>query len=95
MFETVILGSIVIFEALGPLSLKHVVIRAGEVKAVTLIHRRRTPGNQSQSVVRRAWEALLRTLNLNPSRTNAGAGDLKVRHIMRANVRDAAGIGLL
>ena len=87
MFETVVLGSIVIFEAVGPLALKHAAIRAGEVKAVTLIHRRRTPGNQSQSVVRQAWEALLRTLNITPRAGTAGTDNLEVRHIMRANVK--------
>ena len=86
-FETAILGSIVIFEVLGPVSLKRVVISAGEVKAVTLIHRRRTPGNETESVVRRAWESLLRTLNITRSAGLAAVRGLRVRHIMRANVK--------
>ena len=86
-FKTIILGSVVVFELIGPILLKQTTMSAGEVKAVTLLRRRRTPGNQSGSVVGRTWAAMLQTLRLgNPRRTQPVAV-LQVRHIMRSNIK--------
>lgn len=85
-FKAIVLGSVVVFELIGPVALKRVAIISGEVKAVTLLRRRRTPGNDSDSVVRLTWEALLRTLRFGRPREVRASGPLQVRHIMRSNV---------
>ena len=86
-FATIVLGSVVIFEVCGPLLIKWVVVRAGEVKAVTLLRRPGSSAAGGASIRSLTWEALLRTLGL--SRTARGPRDkpLQVRHIMRTNVK--------
>ena len=86
-FKTVILGSVVVFELIGPVALKLTAVRAGEVKAVTLLRRRRTPGNQSGSVLRRTWDALLLTLRFGRPRRSRPVADLQTRHIMRSGIK--------
>ncbi len=86
-FQTVILGSIVVFELVGPIALKQVAMRSGEVKAVTLLRRRRTPGHESESILHQAWEALSRTVKPGRAPRPVAGNDLQVRHIMRSNVK--------
>ena len=85
--HAVILGSVVIFELLGPIALKQVVVSAGEVKALTLLRRRRTPGHETTSVFQQAWEALLQTLHASGRQPPPPSQPLQARHIMRANVK--------
>ena len=86
-FYTVILGSVVLFEMFGPIVLRHVALATGEVKAVTLLRRRRTPGHADESVVRQAWEALVYTFIGGGRQRAAARTQLQVRHIMRSNVK--------
>lgn len=86
-FHTVILGSVVLFEIFGPIVLRHVALATGEVKAVTLLRRRRTPGHADESVLRQAWEALVYTFIGGGRARKTGATTLQVRHIMRSNVK--------
>ena len=85
--KTIVLGSVVVFELIGPIALKRTAMSAGEVKAVTLLRRRRTPGNQSGSVFGRTWEALLQMLWLGSPKRTRPIEVLQVRHIMRSNIK--------
>lgn len=86
-FATVVLGSVVIFEICGPLLAKWVVVRSGEVKAVTLLRRTGSTLVGSASVVALTWEAILRTVGLGTARRSIAAETLLVRHVMRRSVK--------
>jgi Kef-type K+ transport system membrane component KefB/predicted transcriptional regulator len=86
-FQTIILGSVVVFELIGPISLKQIAVQCGEVKAVTLLRRRRTPGHESESVWHQAWEALVRTFSSGGRRIPQADVPMQARHIMRSNVK--------
>ena len=86
-FKTIILGAVAVFELIGPVALKLTAIRAGEVKAVTLIHRRRTPGSQGGSALSRTWDAFLRMLRFGRPRRTRPVDQLQTRHIMRSGIR--------
>lgn len=85
-FATVVLGSVVIFELIGPLLIKWAVLRTGEVKAISLL-RRRTAAAEGASITRLTFNALLRTFGL--ARSTSGSSDepLQVKHIIRTNIR--------
>lgn len=82
--KTIILGSIVVYELTGPLALKALLIRSGEVKAITLIAGAR---DGSASGFRLALDALLRVLWPGRVRRVAGRRPLTVRDLMRTSVR--------
>jgi len=86
-FSTVVLGSVVVFELIGPLMLKRRVRDGGEVKAITLL-RRVEDGDAGPSFLRLALEPILRALGL-AGQTGAESRQeaLCVRHIMRTNVQ--------
>jgi len=88
-FKTVILGSVVVFEIFGPLLLKGVVVRSGEVKALTLLRRTRTISAEAEgeSILALTWHALLRTVGLGGAAGRTSDTALQVRHIMRSNVK--------
>jgi Kef-type K+ transport system membrane component KefB/predicted transcriptional regulator len=79
-FTTTILGSVVLFEISGPLLIKWVAVRSGEVKAATLLARGSSSGG---SVFAISWNALLRMLGRQPRKAETTG----VRHIMRTNVK--------
>jgi CBS-domain-containing membrane protein len=85
-FGMILLGSVVIFEVIGPLLTKRVAKHAGEVKALTLLRRHAAvPG--TTSTLATTWEALLRAVGIGSMPKRAGKGLLLVRHVMRANVK--------
>ncbi len=86
-FKTIVLGAVVVFELLGPVALKNVVVRSGEVKAVSLMRRRRASAVEGDSVFRLKWEALLRLLGFGQARKATHPESLQTRHIMRANAK--------
>lgn len=86
-FETIVLGSVVLFELFGPIALKRVAVYSGEVKAVTLLRRRRTPGHESESIWQQAFEALARTIRPGARRPPPATRAIEVRDIMRSNVK--------
>lgn len=86
-FQAVILGSVVVFELVGPIALKRLAVETGEVKALTLLRRRRTPGHETESIFHQAWEALVRTFSVGGRRRPPAFEPLEVRHIMRSNVK--------
>ncbi len=84
MIQTVVLGSVVIFELIGPLAVRHGLVQAGEVPILTVLRKRAPQG---------AMEGLHSVAN--HFRTNLGLpaghnmedpGDILVRHVMRHNV---------
>ncbi len=85
-FSTIILGSVVIFELIGPLLVKHCVVSGGEVKAITLLSHAgaRTEG---ASIVRLTAQSLLRLFGW-PSRVaNDDPAGASVEQVMRSNVQ--------
>ena len=84
LIQMVILGSVVIFELIGPLAVRHGLVKAGEVPILSVLRKRAPQG---------AMEGLHSVAN--HFRTNLGLpaghnvenpGDILVRHIMRHNV---------
>jgi len=86
-FKSIVLGAVVVFELLGPVALKHVVVASGEVKAISLMRRRRPSTAEGDSVLQLKWEALLRLLGFGEARKAADPQSLQTRHIMRTNAR--------
>ena len=91
-FSTIILGSVVVFELIGPLLVKRCVVQGGEVKVITLL-RRAGPATEGASVSRLTLRSLLRLLGLRAERDTTDPKEMQVKHIMRRNVqflRDSA-----
>ena len=85
-FVMVILGSVVVFELLGPLLIKHCVVQGGEVKAITLL-RRGGRTAEGPGIGRLTLGALLRLFGIGPRRTSSQDDAMQVKHIMRTNVQ--------
>jgi Kef-type K+ transport system membrane component KefB/CBS domain-containing protein len=87
-FTTLILGSIVVFEIIGPLAIKRCVIQAGEVKAVTLL-RRVDAGREREklSTIQLTRQALQRLVGRRQKDEKGEPETLKVKHIMRTSVQ--------
>jgi len=84
LIQTVILGSVVIFELIGPLAVRYGLVKAGEVPLLSLLRKRAPQGAMEglHNVVHhfRANLGLPAGHNLNDP------GDILVRHVMRRNV---------
>ncbi len=86
-FSTIILGSVVVSEMLGPFMVKRCVVRGGEVKAITLLSRAKK-GGRNDSVVRLTLQALGRAMGIKPRIASTQAvSQWQVKHIMRSNVQ--------
>ncbi len=85
-FSTVVLGSVVVFELIGPMLVKRRVVQAGEVKAITLLSRTR-PAVGGAFLVRITLQSLLRLFGLGTKPAPAESAVLSVEHIMRTNVQ--------
>lgn len=88
-FSTVVLGSIVIFEMIGPLLLKRRIVAGGEVKALTLLSRI-GPETVRGSFLRLAFQPFIgrkRFRNATDDKLASTSGELTVKHIMRTNVQ--------
>lgn len=84
-FVTVILGSVALFELVGPLLTKLVVASAGEVKAVTLLRRADASTSSVAAAIRITLGALFKPAGERVRRPDDG--DLRVRHVMRTSVK--------
>ena len=84
MLETVVLGSVIIFELIGPLAVRQGLVRAGEVPILSLLQKRAPVGTLEglHSVVNHFRQAL----GLPAGYKMRDPGDILVRHIMRQNV---------
>ncbi len=85
-FATVVLGSVVVFELTGPLLLKRCVVQAGEIKAITLLHRGAVT-TEGTSIVRITLQSLWRLFGLHGHRDATERAQMRVEHIMRTNVQ--------
>lgn len=86
MFSTIVLGSVVLFEVVGPLCVKRCVVQAGEVKAVTLLRRPESPG-ENGSGIRSALRNLGRLFGMHADPDTGVPEEMRVDHIMRTNVQ--------
>jgi len=84
LIETIILGSVVIFELIGPLAVRCGLVRAGEVPLLSLL-RKRAPqsGMEGLHSVANYFRS---NLGLPAGHNLEDPGDILVRHIMRLNV---------
>ncbi len=79
--QTLILGSVVFFEIVGPFLLRYSVLRAGEIPLAQAIHHTSVdPWNQFLAI----WNRLLLALGYHP--TNQSPDELTVARLMRKNV---------
>ncbi|MCK4658688.1 MAG: cation:proton antiporter [Phycisphaerae bacterium] len=86
-FATVVLGSVVVFELIGPLLIKWLVVGTGEVKAISLLRRRTPAAAEGVSITRLTLNALLRTIGLGRKPSQSSTEPLQVKHIIRTNIR--------
>jgi CBS domain-containing protein len=85
-FSTVVLGSVVVFELIGPLLVKRCVMHAGEIKAITLLSRA-GPAAEGASIGRITMQSLLRLFGLGVKNTAAQPAAMSTEHIMRTNAQ--------
>ena len=81
--QTIVLGTVVFFEIVGPLLIRQSVLRAGEVPLAHAIHH---SGTDPLDQLRTVWNRLLIALGYNPWK-NRCAADLTVKELMRKNVK--------
>jgi Kef-type K+ transport system membrane component KefB/CBS domain-containing protein len=84
LIETVILGSVVVFELIGPLAVRYGLVHAGEVPILSLLQKRAPQGTMEglHSVVHHFRSSL----GLPAGHRMRDPGDILVRHVMRRNV---------
>ncbi len=83
---TVVLGSVVIFEIVGPLATKWTAVRAGEVTIISLLGKERATG-AGHSGARVIMTSLIQLIKRRRPIDSQAAGQLQVRHLMRTNVK--------
>lgn len=95
-FVTVVLGSVVIFEIVGPLMTKRVVKKAGEVKAVTLLRRMGGASEKEPSTFMLSLRALAQATGLmrikkhdgqTSGKASSSQGPLNASMVMRSNIK--------
>lgn len=86
-FYATILGSVAVFEMVGPLATKWIAVRSGEVKAIYLMRRGERATASGSSVARMLVESLLRVGGLRGGSSPASDKPLCVNDIMRTNVK--------
>ncbi len=84
LVETIILGSVVVFELFGPLAVRCGLVRAGEVPLLSLL-RKRAPQSGMEGLHSIA-NHFRNNLGLPAGHKLENPGDILVRHIMRLNV---------
>ncbi len=84
LVETIILGSVVIFELIGPIAVRYGLVRAGEVPLLSLL-RKRAPQSGVEGLHDVA-NHFRNNLGLPAGRRLDNPGDILVRHVMRHNV---------
>jgi len=84
LLETIVLGSVVVFELVGPLAVRHGLVRSGEVPILALLQKKAPVGALEglHNVVHHFRSAL----GVPIGHQLKDPGDILVRHIMRQNV---------
>ncbi len=85
-FSTVVLGSVVLFEMIGPLFVKRCVVYGGEVKAISLL-RRVGSATEGASIVRMTLQSLVRLFRPVATASRGATEPASVKHVMRTNVQ--------
>ena len=84
LLETVVLGSVVVFEMIGPLAVRHGLIRAGEVPILALLQKRAPVG--ALEGMHNVVQQFRSSLGIPQGHELNDPGDILVRHVMRQNV---------
>lgn len=84
LLQTIVLGSVVVFELVGPLAVRHGLVCAGEVPILSLLQKRAPQGAlEGLHSVAHHFRA---SLGLRVGQRMQEPGDILVRHVMRQNV---------
>jgi Kef-type K+ transport system membrane component KefB/predicted transcriptional regulator len=84
LLETVVLGSVVVFELIGPLAVRHGLVRSGEVPILALLQKK-APVSALEGM-HNVVHHFRSSLGVPVGHQLADPGDILVRHIMRQNV---------
>ena len=84
LVQTIILGSVVIFELIGPLAVRCGLVRAGEVPLLSLLRKRAPQGGMEG--LHSVANHFRNNIGLPAGHNLEDPGDILVRHVMRHNV---------
>jgi len=84
LLETIVLGSVVVFELVGPLAVRHGLVRSGEVPILALLQKRAPMGTLEG--LHNVVHHFRSSLGVPIGHHLKDPGDILVRHIMRQNV---------
>lgn len=84
LLETVVLGSVVVFELVGPLAVRHGLVRSGEVPILALLQKKAPVG--ALEGLHNVVHHFRSSLGVPVGHTLKDPGDILVRHVMRQNV---------
>jgi Kef-type K+ transport system membrane component KefB len=84
LLETIVLGSVVVFELVGPLAVRHGLVRSGEVPILALLQKRAPVG--ALEGMHNVVHHFRSSLGVPVGHKLEDPGDILVRHIMRQNV---------
>jgi CBS domain-containing protein len=84
LLETVVLGSVIVFELIGPLAVRHGLVRAGEVPILSLLQKKAPIG--AVEGVHNVVHHFRASLGMPEGHRLDDPGDILVKHIMRRNV---------
>jgi CBS domain-containing protein len=84
LVQTVILGSVVVFELVGPIAVRHSLVHAGEVPVLTL-YAKSSPETALEGMAH-VIQQFRRSLGLPEDHKVESAADILVEHVMRRNV---------
>ncbi|MBE0576628.1 MAG: cation:proton antiporter [Desulfuromonadales bacterium] len=84
LLETIVLGSVVVFELMGPLAVRHGLVRSGEVPILALLQKRAPMG--ALEGMHNVVHHFRSSLGVPIGHRLEDPGDILVRHIMRQNV---------
>ena len=84
LLETIVLGSVVVFELIGPLAVRHGLVRSGEVPILALLQKR-APVSALEGM-HNVVHHFRSSLGVPVGHRLEDPGDILVKHIMRQNV---------
>jgi len=84
LLETIVLGSVVVFELVGPLAVRHGLVRSGEVPILALLQKKAPVG--ALEGLHNVVDHFRSALGVPTGHRLEDPGDILVRHIMRQNV---------
>ena len=84
IIQTIVLGSVVIFELIGPIAVRHGLVKAGEVPILNLLAKR-APENSYEGL-HHVLEHFRSSVGIPIGHKLNSPADIQVRHVMRKNV---------